>query len=341
MTASSASQSASAHLAPVSAPYSLISPERLWNLYAAMLRCRAIAERAGLLVQSGIPAQSLHAALGREAAYAGVLVGLHSADVLSFAPEDTLAGFLHGLSLNVLFAALAPPLTPPARTRRKMAALAPQTAAPQLAKPVGLLPAVPSPAAQLHLANGAAFALKPQARNPLVVALCGPGAAPDQAWQQAFEFAGAHTLPILLVCISQVRDAASLAKANAHFDRIFALAGSARVPTIAVDAQDAVAVYRVASESISRARLRRGPTLIACLAHPTSQVPDSHTSEFHPPGPGQPAGDRADSGDDLSEAIRGMETYLGRKSLFDPARKAQLLDAFARQLDRATRGLLR
>ncbi|MGB6973317.1 MAG: thiamine pyrophosphate-dependent enzyme [Terracidiphilus sp.] len=339
MTARFAPQPASPHPAALPAPFSLISPERLWEIYAAMLRCRAIAERAAELVRAGIPAHSLQAALGCEAAYAAVLVGLHSADVLSSAAEDTVAGFLHGLPLKALFAALAPPLAPPAHTRPKKAELAPQPSpqpTPPLAKLAGLLPLAPSPAAQLHLANGAAFALKPQANKPLVVALCGSGAAPDEAWQQALDFAGAHTLPILFLCLSQASDAAALAEANAHFDQLFTLAGSARVPTIVVDAQDAVAVYRVASESISRARLRRGPTLIACFAHPTQHVPGYYQSG-RKSSPGQTAGDHTDSGDGL----RAMEAYLGRKAFFDPARKAQILDAFARQLDRATRGLPR
>jgi TPP-dependent pyruvate/acetoin dehydrogenase alpha subunit len=311
MTASTAPQPASPHLAPVAAPFSLIPPNRLWEIYAAMLRCRAIAQRAAQLVESGVPAHTLRDALDREATYAGILVGLQSSDVLLPAPEDRLAGFLHGLSLADLFAPFAPG---PWRRRRSTSK--------SIAQPLA-----PTPGAQLHLANGAAFALKPQVKDPLVVALCGPGLAPDPAWQQALDFAAAHTLPIVFVCHADARDAGTLAKAEACFNQLFSLAQAARVPAIAVDGQDAVAVYRVASESISRARLRRGPTLIACLAHSTSHLPSSSP----------PAGSPADPG----EAIRGMETYLVRKALFDPGRKAQLLDAFARHLDRATRRLLR
>ena len=324
MTASTAPQPASPHLSPAPRPFSLISPERLWDLYAAMLRCRAIAERAGSLVQSGLPAHTLRDALGREATYAGVLVGLQSADVFFPAPEDTLAGFLHGLTLGNLFA----PLARPAPARRKKSA-------PMSSTTPGPLPLAPSPSEQLSLANGAAFALKPHTANPLVVALCGPGAAPQQAWQQALQFAAAHTLPILFVCHAQPLDNASLAETEAHFNQLSTLAQTARVPAIAVDAHDVVAVHRVASESISRARLRRGPTLIACHAHPTSQVSgqvqDRKSDADHTAEP------LAGSGD----AIRTMENYLGRKALFDPARKSQLLDGFARQLDHATRGLLR
>lgn len=315
MPASTAPQSASPHLAAVPAPFSLIAPERLWELYAAMLRCRAVARRAAELVDAGLPAHRLRDALGREAVYAGVLVCLQPADLLFAMPEDTLAGLLHGLSLANLFAPLAPA---PARRKKNQ---------PQAAPKEDVLPFAPSAAAQLSLANGAAFALKPQPENPLAVALCGSGSAPGQAWRQALDFAGAHTLPILFVCHVQARNAAAFAKAQARLDRLFSFAQAARVPAIAVDAQDAVAVYRVASESISRARLRRGPTLIACLAHPTTSARGSKTQE----------GLHAES----AETLHAMETCLTRKSLFDPARKAQIVDAFARQLDRATKELLR
>lgn len=309
-----APQPAATHLAAVLAPFMLISPERLWELYSAMLRCQAIAERAGELVKAGVPAKLLHRALGREAMYAGVLVGLQQSDVLLPSPEDRLVEFLHGASLGELFA----PFAASKSARRKKDSSA---------KKAALLPLTPTPKAQLHMANGAALALKPQKGDPLAVALCDAGAAKDEAWKQALAFAGAHTLPILFVCYAEARKAAGRAANEARFDRLHALAQAAQVPAIAVDARDVVAVYRVASESISRARLRRGPTLIACLAHPSSQVRE-HDKDANSPASG-------------GEAIRSMETYLGRKGLFDPARKARLVAAFARQLDRATQKLLR
>jgi TPP-dependent pyruvate/acetoin dehydrogenase alpha subunit len=324
MTVSSAAQTATAHnaapghaaphLAAVPAPFMLISAERLWELYSAMLRCRAIAERAGELVRAGVPAKPLSRALGREAMYAGVLVGLQQSDVLLATPEDRLAEFLHGVSLGELFA----PFAASKQARRKKTSST---------KKASLPPPVPTPKAQLHMANGAALALKPQKGDPLAVALCGAGAAKDETWKQALAFAGAHMLPILFVCYAEARKTSGRAAIYARFDELHALAQAAQVPAIAVDAQDAVAVYRVTSESISRARLRRGPTVIACLAHPTLQAAERDED--------------AGSQTSASEAVRGMETYLDRKSLFDPARKARLMTAFMRQLDRTTRRLMR
>lgn len=307
-------QSVSSALAAVPAPFMLIAPERLWEMYAAMLRCHAIAERADELAAADAHARRLRAALGREAMYAGALVGLEAQDVLFPSPEDAVAGFLRGVSLAELFAPLA--RQKPGRRKKS-----------SIRAGVESQPIAQTPEAQLHLANGAALALKPQADKALAVALGELGAAADETWQQALAFAGAHTLPVLFVCYFRARNAAESAAAESRFDRLHELAQAAQVPAIAVDANDAVAVYRVASESIARARMRRGPTLIACLLHPTGQVPDS--------------GPRNGASDVFADAMRGLESYLGRKGLFDPARKAQLAGDFASQLDRATGGLLR
>ncbi|HEU5457705.1 MAG TPA: thiamine pyrophosphate-dependent enzyme [Terracidiphilus sp.] len=314
MTAGTATQTAASPLAAVPAPFMLITPERLGEIHAAMLRCHAIAERAGALVRAGLPARGLHAALGREAVYAGALVGLEAQDVLIASPRDAAAGILRGASPADLFA----PFAPKKPERRKDPCSPPES---------GALPVASTPEAQLHLANGAALALKPHADKALAVALGELGAAADEAWKQALAFAAAETLPVLFVCFLRARKAADFVAAEARFNELHAMARTVQVPAIAVDASDAIAVYRVASESIARARMRRGPTLIACLLHPTEHVPDS--------------GPRTGTADVFADALRGMESYLDRKGLFDPARKAKIAGEIARQLDRATRGLLR
>jgi TPP-dependent pyruvate/acetoin dehydrogenase alpha subunit len=76
-------------------------------------------------------------------------------------------------------------------------------------------------------------------------------------------------------------------------------------PVIPVDGNDVVAVYRVASESITHARMRHSATLIEC-----------HLWD----------------GDD---PILKMEQYLQRKGLFTPRLKRNIASAFARELDAA------
>lgn len=82
------------------------------------------------------------------------------------------------------------------------------------------------------------------------------------------------------------------------------------VPSMMVDAADAVAVYRVAYEAIVRARQARGATLLRCGLH--SQGVDS---------------------------IAEMERYLMSKGIAAETHKKQMIASFNRELDLATRFL--
>ena len=73
---------------------------------------------------------------------------------------------------------------------------------------------------------------------------------------------------------------------------------------IPVDGADVVAVYRVATESISHARRGNGPTLIDCLPY-------------------------CIEGEPKDDPLRKMEVYLSHKGLFDPKLKSGTDAAFS------------
>jgi pyruvate dehydrogenase E1 component alpha subunit len=83
------------------------------------------------------------------------------------------------------------------------------------------------------------------------------------------------------------------------------------VPAIAVDGNDVLAVYRVASESIFKARHRRGPTLIECV---TSVVPGSNGDSTYA---------RQEIG--VVDPLLALETDLVRKGILTTVRKRENL----------------
>jgi TPP-dependent pyruvate/acetoin dehydrogenase alpha subunit len=123
--------------------------------------------------------------------------------------------------------------------------------------------------------------------------------------------AGKRNLPILLVCHS-----------DSDSDEICAKAQECDFPGVSVDGDDAVAVYRVATEAISHARRGSGPTLIDCKPWPLS---------------GHKSGHRMAAGN----PILRMEEYLTRKGLFDRKFKSKVSTGFRRELESAinTQGL--
>lgn len=82
------------------------------------------------------------------------------------------------------------------------------------------------------------------------------------SWNRALSFAVAHNLPVLFVSLGcqATLERANFAQSNPLKRKSYAL------PTIGVDGNDVVAVYRVASESMAHARRGHGPTLIDCRA---------------------------------------------------------------------------
>jgi TPP-dependent pyruvate/acetoin dehydrogenase alpha subunit len=124
--------------------------------------------------------------------------------------------------------------------------------------------------AHLGLAAGVALAFKSQNNHGVVVALAAAGTLDHGSSHEALTFAATDKLPlIVVVTCGRGQNIASLdARAAAY-----------GIPSISVDAQDGVAVYRVAREAINRARSGRGASLIQCL--PIQSELDSITRMEH------------------------------------------------------------
>ena len=134
-------------------------------------------------------------------------------------------------------------------------------------------------------------------------------------WRKSIETAGTKKLPIIFVHYSSSDDAAD----SSSTQKPEALLHG--VPSIAVDARDPVAVYRVAYEAIVRARQRRGATLIECLI----DAPGSSKS--------------ADADPIAFDSVAAMEGYLKSKDIKPVMDKQDIIAAFNRDLDLATRFL--
>ena len=93
-------------------------------------------------------------------------------------------------------------------------------------------------------------------KNRSVVVVWSDEAGAD--WQDALEEARAHSLPVVFVCAPP--DGRQARTRLPPTDR--KLKPGEELPSITVDGYDVVAAYRVAHESIARARRDRGPTLL-------------------------------------------------------------------------------
>lgn len=208
--------------------FSLISNEKLLELYTTMLKCRMIETRVG---SAAANTNGLKVAVGGEAPIAGLCADLLPGDTLAPGTRGFAASFVKGLPLNAI---LAP------RPGFRYATL-------------NLIPPSLRLDTQLERALTAAKLNKASRNKKLVVAFCGESSAASGVLHQVMREAGKRKLAMLLVFNS-----------GPDNDEIGDKARECGFPSMTVDGADAVAVYRVATEAITHARRGRGPTLVDC-----------------------------------------------------------------------------
>jgi hypothetical protein len=160
---------------------------------------------------------------------------------------------------------------------------------------VDLTPRSFGPTAQFSAANQAAIRHKSEQRGGLAVVFTRP--TRSASMREAFAAAARQSLPVLYLLEGptppeEIRNG---------------------IPVIRADASDAVALYRVAYESIARARDGVGPTIVECAAWP---------GDPQPPDP-----------------LLKLERYLAGKKLFRPHWKRALEKKFSTALVEATKSL--
>jgi TPP-dependent pyruvate/acetoin dehydrogenase alpha subunit len=249
--------------------FSLISDEKLLAIYSTMLKMLMLQERTRILN----PRNGNHVA-GREAAIAGVAIDLLPEDSIRFFPSDIVHLFAGGLPVEKLFAEAF------------------SASAPDL-----------SVSEQLKLTIDDAIACKINRNNGIGVVFGADESMYRDCWEAALRFAGANKLPMLFVSQGTNEPTSSDAKSNGGLTRL--KTKTYGFPVLAVEGNDAVAVYRVACEAIAHARMGDGPTLIECQ--------------------------RRQEGDPLAN----MEKYLIRKGLFSEEFKRQVEAGFLEELDAA------
>jgi pyruvate dehydrogenase E1 component alpha subunit len=295
--------------------FSLISDEKLQALYATMLKCRMLEERMRLL----IPSSQLAATI-QEAAVAGILIDLLAEDALIASPRDLLSAFVKGAPMEKIFSFLRARSANGTDRKSHLTSAAPSSF---VYAPANILAPSTAFAGKLNMATDLALANKIKDNGKIVVVFSGVenGSSAchsgnwSSVWLDALHFAEHHSLPILFVNQIRLSDPARrVARPSsrcAHFE----------LPAIPVDGNDAVAVYRVAAESISRIRQGRGPTLVECLTL-QGMAPSARSFD-------------GNGADQDSDSVLGMENYLAAKGLFDERMPQQIAARFRKDLEKA------
>jgi TPP-dependent pyruvate/acetoin dehydrogenase alpha subunit len=279
----------------------LIPHKKLRQLFVAMIEMRLLDEHiAGL--QRGVKARRrLASTSGEEACRASMAIELVPGDLISDAQVSVAMGLLAGVKVGDLLQQAAV-LTSSAKGRKAAGAGKNVIA--------GQLPWIEGVGDRLRMAVGAALSFKTLKRANVVVAYAREGEMPNALWRKLLTLASRFELPIIFV----VLPGGSGGKKKRNDKPLTALASSCGVPGIPVDASDAVALYRVAQESLGRMRASDGPVLVECVAFPVK---------------------RKRGGAAVDPLVQMREFLLGRK-VCDEAWLDRAGDSLGRQMPAAT-----
>jgi pyruvate dehydrogenase E1 component alpha subunit/2-oxoisovalerate dehydrogenase E1 component alpha subunit len=137
---------------------------------------------------------------------------------------------------------------------------------------------------QIPQAVGAAWAMKMKKAKSVALGFCGDGATSQADFHNAMNFAGVFKVPCILVCQNN-HWSISVPTERQTASKTIAVKGRAYgVPSVRVDGNDLLAVYKVLSDACARARNGGGPTFVEAVtyrigAHSTSDDPTRYRSD--------------------------------------------------------------
>lgn len=129
---------------------------------------------------------------------------------------------------------------------------------------VGMLGANGIVGGGLPIATGAALAAQMEGSDRVAVAFFGDGASNEGTFHSSLNLASIWKLPAIFVCENNGWGLAVPSSYALSVEDVSVRAVSYDIPGLTVDGTDALAVYEVMEQAVSRARSGSGPTLIEC-----------------------------------------------------------------------------
>lgn len=298
-----------------------LAPERLREMFAAMLLARAVDERQWVLNRGG--RQPFHISCqGHEASGVGSAFALRPGlDVMLPYYRSLAACLAFGMTPRDVFLAALARAEDPSSGGRQMPAH-PGPAA------LRILTSSSSVATQVPHAVGAALAGRLRGDGSVAIVYFGDGATSKGDFHEGLNFAAVHRLAVLFVCENNGLAISVPTGKQMAVGSVAERAPAYGMPGISVDGTDALAVYGATRAAADRARAGLGPSLIE--SNVVRLTPHSSDDDDR----------RYRSDDELQDArrrdpVQRFGDYLRAHGLLDSAAEAAVRERVRTTVDEA------
>ena len=238
---------------------STIQPEVALDIYRRILNIRRFEEEVGRLFRSGELPGFVHLYIGEEAVAAGVCAALRTDDYVTSTHRGHGHVVAKGGDPKRMMAELFGKETGYCRGKGGSMHIADFS--------IGMLGACGIVGGGIPIATGAGLSARLRQTDQVSVCFFGDGAANEGSFHESLNLASTMQLPVVFVCENNHYGEFTPSSQAMNIEDIAARAGGYGIPGHIVDGTDALAVYVVANEAVSRARAGKGPTLIEAKTH--------------------------------------------------------------------------
>lgn len=237
-----------------------ITPPEMRQLYTVMLRIRLFEEGlADLLISDESIKCPVHLYTGQEAVAAGVCAHLSDDDYVFSTHRSHGHYIAKGGALNALAAEIYGREAGCCRGRGgSMHIASVEKGLPGSSAIVG---------GTIPIAVGSAMAFRMKRNGSVSVVFFGDGAVNEGVFYEALNFAVLKCLPVVFICENNLYSThMPISKCLSEIE-IYKVAGSFGIPSIRIDGNSAIEVYKTAGEAIDRARSGKGPAFIEYMTY--------------------------------------------------------------------------
>ena len=236
-----------------------IPNEKLKEIYTTMVRIRAFEERIIAEYRKGNLPGFIHASIGQEAIPAAVCAFLRDDDYILTTHRGHGDIIAKGARFDRMMAELYAKETGYCKGRGGSMHI--------VAADLNMLGATAIVGAGVPIASGIALACKMQNVDSVSICFHGDGATCTGAFHEGLGLAAVWSLPVVFVCQNNQYGMSTPQRDYTKLEYLTDRAKAHAIPGISVDGNDAVAVAKVASEAIERARQGGGPTMIDAITY--------------------------------------------------------------------------